>query len=207
MKINSFFSVLLFAAAILFAGASLSSCGDGDDNKNNPEGGGGDSGSGTKSNGQWYIELVGNENVPYTVSLIQVYIDATTFYHGTPTLEELRKQYTEGYTNVIHIIDDNTLEYVNPSAFYNANSGLTDKQILYRVNTSSVLGTLALYKNSSTPYTYEKIDNKLYVPLAGRIYTITSFGLWEDGGDKYYSYNPETAFYTIPPESYTPPID
>ncbi len=37
MKINSFFSVLLFVAAILFAGASLTSCGSDDDNKSNPE--------------------------------------------------------------------------------------------------------------------------------------------------------------------------
>lgn len=207
MKINSFFSVLLFVAAILFAGASLSSCGDGDDNKNNPEGGGGDSGGGTKSNGQWYIELVGNENVPTTIDFMRIWIDAQMVFHHTPTLAELRKQYTEGYTSVIHIIDDNTLEYITPGAFCEANSGSTGGQILYRVNTSSPLGTLALYANGSTPYTYEKIDNKLYVPLAGEIYTITSFGLWEDGGDKYYSYNPETAFYTIPPESYNPPID
>jgi len=205
MKINSFFSTLLFAAAILFAGASLSSCGDGDDNKNNPEGGGGDSGGGTKSNGQWYIELVGNENVPTTIEFMRIWIDAQMLFHNTPTLAELRKQYTEGYTSVIHIIDDNTLEYISPSAFYYANPGLTDKQLLYRVNTSSVLGTLALYKDSSTPYTYEKIDNKIYVPLHGTIFTVTSSGLWEDGGKMYYSYNPETALYTIPPESYHTP--
>lgn len=204
MKINSFFSVLLFVAAILFAGASLSSCGDGDDNKNNPEGGG-NSGDGSKSQGQWYIELGRNSQTPYTVDLIQVYIDATTYYHGTPTLEGLRKEHTEGYTLILHIIDDNTLEYISPSAFYYANPGLTDKQLLYRVNTSSVLGTLALYKDSSTPYTYEKIDNKIYVPLQGTIFTVTSSGLWEDGGKMYYSYNPETALYTIPPESYHTP--
>ena len=203
MRKNSFFSVLLFAAAILFTGASLTSCG-GDDGKKNPEGGG-NSGDGSKSQGQWYIELGRTSQTPYTVDLIQVYIDATTYYHGTPTLEGLRKQYTEGYTSVIHIIDDNTLEYISPSAFYYANPGLTDKQLLYRVNTSSVLGTLALYKDSSTPYTYEKIDNKIYVPLHGTIFTVTSSGLWEDGGKMYYSYNPETALYTIPPESYHTP--
>lgn len=37
MKKISLFNVLLFAAAILFAGALLSSCGSGDDNKSNPE--------------------------------------------------------------------------------------------------------------------------------------------------------------------------
>ena len=37
MKKISLFNVLLFAAAILFAGASLTSCGSGDDNKSNPE--------------------------------------------------------------------------------------------------------------------------------------------------------------------------
>ena len=37
MKKISLFNVLLFATAILFAGASLSSCGSGDDNKSNPE--------------------------------------------------------------------------------------------------------------------------------------------------------------------------
>ncbi len=42
MKKISFFNVLLFAAAILFAGASFTSCGS-DDNKNNPEEGGGSS--------------------------------------------------------------------------------------------------------------------------------------------------------------------
>ncbi len=43
MKKISLFNVLLFAAAILFAGASLTSCGSGDDNKSNPEGNNGQS--------------------------------------------------------------------------------------------------------------------------------------------------------------------
>lgn len=60
MRKISFFNVVLFAAAMLFAGASLTSCGDDkDDNKENPEnnqGGEGDESSTDKSSqlvGKW----------------------------------------------------------------------------------------------------------------------------------------------------------
>ncbi len=59
MKKNSFFSVLLFAAAILFTGASLTSCGS-DDDKSNPESSGSSENSTSTKDGiiGWYCQKV-----------------------------------------------------------------------------------------------------------------------------------------------------
>ena len=80
MKKSSFFNVLLFATAILFAGTSFTSCGS-DDNKSNPEdGGGGDAPITNPLSGTW----VDVENIamakPGNIAIYAFYDDANTLF-------------------------------------------------------------------------------------------------------------------------------
>ncbi len=185
------FFYLFFLAGCLLGIIGVTSCG-GDDNKTNPESGGG-SGGGSQSNGQWYIELSSADDKPYTVELEEISIGAALTFGNTPTKP------TMGDPNVIHIINDNTLEFYNYANVTDYEPGATGKQLLFRVNTGSLWGMLGYYANNPTTYTYEKIDNKLYVIMKGEIYTVTSSALIRDGGKTYYSYDPESAIYTLSP--------
>lgn len=90
----------------------------------------------------------------------------------------LRSGITTGGLKVVHIINDNTL------AIYYADlykQGYGRGEELYKFYSGPVFGTLVYKSESPTFYTYTKDNNKIYVPLAGTIFTITSQGLFEDG--------------------------
>lgn len=72
MRKTSFFKVMLLVAATLFAGASLTSCGNDDDNKNNPETGGGDAPTPapapeTLKVNVLYVTFTGGKTAEYTI--------------------------------------------------------------------------------------------------------------------------------------------
>ena len=176
-------SIVLMAFLCLgFASCSKS---DSDDDDNG-------SGSGFSS-GQWYIK-----RTPWQVDLIRIDLDAAATFGSTMTIEELRRDVMSGVTGcVIHIINDNTLEVLYDDYFCENGASVSGKQLLYRLNTGTYLGTLAFYSSQSTLYTYESIDNKIYVPMWGKIFTVLGDALWEDGGRAYSSYNPDSEMFYI----------
>ena len=184
---KKYFLGWMYIVLMAFLSAGFVSCGsDSSDDSN-----GGQSGN-NSSNGQWFIK-----RIPFTVNLMKFDIEAITFYGNNLTVEELRKDNIAGNGSVIHLVNSNTLEVLSDDYFCEDGASVSNKQLLYRVNTGTSLGTLAFYSSHSTPYTYEKIDNKLYVPMWGKIFTVTSEGLWEDGGKLYSSYNPNTEIYSF----------
>lgn len=166
--------------AFLFAG--LASCSSDDDDNN--------SGGGSQSSGQWFTV---SQTVPWNVLVVMWKKEDIEGAGGTMTMDDLRNY--SGSEELIHIINSNTLEYVTRGKCYEEGAAPSDGQLLYRLDTESPAGIVSFYSTSSTPYTYEKIDNKLYVVMWGKVFTVTNDGLWEDGGQLWRSYNPNTKIY------------
>lgn len=171
-----------------FLCAGFVSCGGGDSNDDGMD----EQPGGKTFTEQWFIK-----RVPYTVDLLGIKINAITYFGGTVTMGELRSEAIAGNGSVIHLINENTLVVLSDDYFCEDGVSVSNKQLLYRVNTGTTLGTLAFYSSMPVSYTYEKIDNKLYVPMWGKIFTITSEGLWEDGGQLYSSYNPNSEIFYL----------
>ncbi len=89
----------------------------------------------------------------------------------------------KGKTNikVVHIINDNSIviydtELCEESSIASSNYG----EAVYKFYAGYIFKNMAYYGEPSY-YTYTKIDNKIYIPSKGTIYTITGNGLIEDG--------------------------
>ena len=119
-------------------------------------------------------------------------------YRDDPNLIELH-QYAQSYEVCIHFINSNTLEvfYTDYDMAYKlGSSGASGKLLLYSIDLGSVVGKVGQYAygSSGTAYTYEKIDNKIYVPLWGEIFTIIGDDLLRDGGGRWTPFTPGKAY-------------
>ncbi|MBQ9237024.1 MAG: hypothetical protein IJ183_06070 [Prevotella sp.] len=89
----------------------------------------------------------------------------------------------KGKTNleVIHIIDDNSLAiYYADLCAKGSKAIINYGEAIYEFYAGYIFKNMAYYGKPSY-YTYSKIDNKIYIPLKGEIYTITSGGFVADG--------------------------
>jgi hypothetical protein len=88
------------------------------------------------------------------------------------------------YGYYLHIIDNNTLSICAGEGSYAyaiGSSGTTGRDLVAIINTGTVVGEVGWYALPPKYYTYELIDNKIYVPLAGVIYTISGTRLFAEG--------------------------
>ena len=179
-------SVLAIIMAAMLS-ISLTSCGSDDDDDNGSGGGGG------ITSGQWYFN--GN---PWRAALMKMNIEAAKYYGNGLVLNNVINESYSGITScVIHIINDNTLQVLSDDYVCQDGTSATGKQLLYRWN-SPDFGTLGFYCSNSNTYTYDEYeDNKIYVYTWGKFFTVAGDMLIMDGGDTFYSYNPETEYVYV----------
>lgn len=59
-------------------------------------------------------------------------------------------------------------------------------------------GTLGFYCSNPVTYTYDRYeDNKIYVYTWGKFFTVAGNMLIMDGGDTFYTYDPETEYVNV----------
>ena len=187
MRIKCFWSVLaIMMAAMLSLG--LTSCGGDGDDDNNGSGGGGDNIS-----EQWYFN--GN---PGRAENMKIKIDATKFFGNELVLNNIINGTYSGISScVIHIIDKNTLQVLSDDYVCQNGNGASGKQLLYRWS-SPDFGTLDFYCSNPVTYTYDRYeDNKIYVYTWGKFFTVAGNMLIMDGGDTFYTYDPETEYVNV----------
>lgn len=90
----------------------------------------------------------------------------------------LSKTNKTGPFRAVHIINDNSLALYD--ACLCAKGSSSYGEAVYTFYAGYYFKDLAYYDTPSY-YTYTKIDNKIYIPQAGTIFTITGNGLVEDG--------------------------
>lgn len=88
----------------------------------------------------------------------------------------------ENYINAINIIDDNTLCLYGASLWPEGKCNEKNHdELVYKLYAGPVFGNMAYYGSPISYYTYQKLENKIFVSN-GDIYTISSSGLIKDGG-------------------------
>lgn len=91
----------------------------------------------------------------------------------------------------IQIANDNTILYY--FGYLYEDGAKDDSEAIYRLYAGEIFGNMTYY-GSSVYYTYQKIDNKLFISN-GDIFTITDKGLIKDGSSDIWSkYNPQKIY-------------
>ena len=169
----------------------FASCG-GDDNDSSDS-----KPSGSSIVGNWYKENTPYDFVAFKEQMVEgineslqqnPQLQKSDFFQSDGRLIFPKNNYAFGGTIgiYVHIIDNNTLSISDfgTDACAIGGSYTNGKDLVAIIKTGTIVGEVGLY---STPnyYTYEIIDNKLYVPLAGAIFTISGTNLLRDGGGVY----------------------
>ena len=194
-RLNVWSILMLMAMALPL---TIACGGDSDDGNT---GGGGGSGSG----GGWFANKivtsmsVSYEGEGYYKDYVLEHIDEFFLsdgrYGGSITLPDGMTSHGPAYCNddidVIHIVNDNSLEYYEHCYLYKYNaSGTKGKTLLYRV-TGSSLGDVAFYASTPRYFNCSRAGNVITVfsgEFKGTI-SVTGDGILLDGGEKWSKFN------------------
>lgn len=129
---------------------------------------------------------------------MKIDINATKFFGNELILNNIiNDTYSSISSCVIHIIDKNTLQVLSDDYVCQNGNGASGKQLLYRWS-SPDFGTLGFYCSNPVTYTYDRYeDNKIYVYTWGKFFTVAGNMLIMDGGDTFYTYDPETEYVNV----------
>ena len=195
-----YFSVFAMMIMALVC-AGFASCGGDDDDE------GGNS-NGSSFVGNWYVRPIEGINNNVCTELKKNLIDKINrnlsenpqlqkndfFDYNGALIDPKYPNWSPGggsYASFVHIIDKNTLS-INDWGLYAyaiGSSGSTGQDLVAIINTGTIVGEVGAY-SKPTYYTYERIDNKVYVTMAGTIFTISGTNLLEDGGGVYTIFTP-----------------
>lgn len=189
-KMNSLLSLLTIMMVALLS-VSVTSCG-GDDNDG---GGGGTPNNNNSFVGCWYASYDATQEYTQAAEYFVSNINRTLQTHPEYTRNDFFDSDGRFYTQsnilgssaqYIHFIDNHTLTLTQKfSDAWAVGSSLTNEMdLVCIINTGTRVGQIGLYARTFY-YTYEILDNKLYIPVAGIIFTISGTSLLRDGGDRY----------------------
>ena len=195
---------------------NTTACGGDDD-------GGGNSSGGNGAYGAWYA----NRIVTYFQTddpVIKANIDK--YFNEKGRYQEIGEQYWQlagrsSYENgvihatpigpatyldeieVVHIVNDNTIEFYDGALYKYGSSGTTGLKLLYRIQ-DDLMGDVAYYGYSPKYYTYSR-EGSAYVIVADgekETFTISGDGLYI-GGSKWTKFNPSTVYHESTGGGYT----
>lgn len=156
-----------------------------------------DGGSSGSSNGQWYTnKLITSffEDDPYVMERIDQLFDSSGRYGGEIVYPNgMVSHGPAGYNDeieVIHLTNNNTLEFYYGFLYKYGSSGTTGKKLLYRI-TGSTLGDVGYYASSPTTKSYTREGNVIHFTWEGERVSLTVSGnkLLGNEGDQWTLFN------------------
>jgi len=86
----------------------------------------------------------------------------------------------------IHIVNKNTMFYTSRLEYYKKDCpAVAGRDLIFIIKTGTSVGDIGAYPAFTSTYSFDLIDNKLWVPMPEWIFTVYNSTLMQDGGFTY----------------------